>query len=323
MKITYLVPRKEYLTKMSRVRFHQIKAIGKAAEVIWSGPGWDNYDSERSVHDNLLSLYKGRLPDLVIVFDHRTLIGLTETSVPRCTIMNEMHDADGYRGNALNLMVKNKYDLIICHHENEMNDPYFSSVRKRCYHLPHCAEASIFKDYGLSKTVDVLLCGNIRFEKYVFRKRLVRLIDDLRNTGVNAQVHQHPGGFHDDAHTDRYLVEFARAINQAKICLTCSSIYKCAFGKYAEIPMCRSLLAADVPGERSDFFRKFMIALNPEDSNQAIISQLKYYLEHDEERLALTEAGYKINHAECKMEDYSRRFLDIAERFLRMRKTFL
>ena len=46
MKIIYLLNRNTYLTKMSRVRFHGIKALEKLAEVKYWGKGWDKYDNK-------------------------------------------------------------------------------------------------------------------------------------------------------------------------------------------------------------------------------------------------------------------------------------
>ena len=45
MKILYLVKKQTYVTKMSRVRFHGIKALEKLVEVKYSGPGWSDYDN--------------------------------------------------------------------------------------------------------------------------------------------------------------------------------------------------------------------------------------------------------------------------------------
>ena len=53
MKILYLVKKQTYVMKMSRVRFHGIKALEKLVEVKYSGPGWDNYDNNLTVQQNI------------------------------------------------------------------------------------------------------------------------------------------------------------------------------------------------------------------------------------------------------------------------------
>ena len=57
MKILYLCDRQAYLTKMSRVRFHGIRAIGKLCGLTWSGNGWENYDSSKTVQENIDLIY--------------------------------------------------------------------------------------------------------------------------------------------------------------------------------------------------------------------------------------------------------------------------
>lgn len=302
---------------MSRVRFHQIEAIQKKSNLVWSGPGWDNYDDSKSVSSNLQKLS----PDahMVIVFDHRPLIGFNQVSIPKCIMMNEMHDPDGSRVNAFNLIVDQSYNLVVCHHENEMLDPFFDSIRNRCYHIPHSSNSEIFRDYGLEKKYDVMVCGNLRFEKYRLRKRFPAIIDSLNQIGYNCIVYQHPGGFHDDAYTDRYLVDFAKSISQAKICLTCSSLYKCVFGKYSEIPMCHSLLAGDLPGDRKGFFSKFMLVINESHSDSQIVEKIVQQLEDKDGLKTKTDLGYSLSHAEYTMNHYADRFMNVAKEFLKKR----
>lgn len=309
MKMVYLCPKYWVQQKMSRVRFHQIEAIGKIIEVVWSGPDWENYNNNQTVEENVVRLCQGQ-PDLISVFDPRKLIDLNKTTALRCMQMNEMHAPDGSRQSALELL--QPFQFIVCHHENEMNDPFFKSIRERCVHIPHSSNKDIFFDYGQDKTVDVLLVGSLILDKYKLRKRFVTIIDKLKHFGFKAKIHQNPGGIHADSHTNKYLVEFAKAINSAKICLTCSSIYKCAFGKYSEIPMCRTMIGGDVPGERQDFFKQFMLTVEDNDTDKAIVNKIADYLKNDVERRRMTDLGYQLTHAEYTMEHYAQRFVKAA-----------
>ena len=53
MKILFLVKKDTFFKKMSRVRFHGIKALEKLIEVKYSGPGWDDYDENKTVQENI------------------------------------------------------------------------------------------------------------------------------------------------------------------------------------------------------------------------------------------------------------------------------
>jgi len=214
------------------------------------------------------------------------------------------------------------YDFIVCHHKNEMEDAVFDPIRNKLVNIPHHVDTSIFRDYGLSKTTDVLLCGSLVLQKYRLRKRFVSVIEELSKKGYAAKIHQHPGGHHADAHTDKYLVDFAKAINASKICLTCSSIYKCAFAKYVEIPLCGSLLAGDVPDERCNFFQSFMLCLDENKSNGDFVNDIEDMLLDDEKRNKLTKIGMEQNQ-QYSMDKYAVKFVDAVFKFLAKRNGIL
>lgn len=315
LELVYLCPKYHYINKMSRVRFHQIKAIAAHCKMTWTGIGWDGYNKSQSVQSNLERIC-GRLPDMVIGFDHRELIGFAELPVPKCVMMNEMHAPNGDRSSALDIC--RLYDLVICHHLNEMLNPFFNEVSHKFVNISHCADSNIFKDYGLPKTIDVMLGGSLAIDKYRLRKRFVGIIDQMNRKGFNCVVHKHPGGYLSDAHTDRYLVDFAKAINSSKICLTCSSIYKCAFAKYVEVPLCNTILAGDIPDERHDFFRSFMVPVEENDTDHQIVEKLTSNLDNHD----LRNKGYESNQP-FVMENYASQFMSCITKFLKRKKMFI
>jgi spore maturation protein CgeB len=107
-------------------------------------------------------------------------------------------------------------------------------------------------------------------------------------------VYQHPGYVLGGAHENRYAVDFAKAINSAKICVTCSGMPKSRFGKYVEIPACNTAISADIPNEEQGAFEKFVIEINVEDDNDTIINKLKHYLDNEEELKKITQRGYLL-----------------------------
>ena len=66
MNILYLVNQKYYIGKMSRVRFHGMKAISKLTNVTWWGPGWEGYDNSHYVQENIDMLEEK--PDLIVTY---------------------------------------------------------------------------------------------------------------------------------------------------------------------------------------------------------------------------------------------------------------
>jgi hypothetical protein len=318
MKVIYLVPRRLYVKKLSRVRFHQVAEIARLCELTYSGNGWDNYRDNETVTQNLLRIYRGEMPDFIIGFDHRAMREFNRCRVPKVNMMNEMHDPDGKQEAGRDMLRSAGYDFIVCHHKNEMESPVFDSLRDRMVHIPHHVNLSIFKDYGFDKDIDVLLGGALYLKKYELRRKFVKVIGILKSRGVNAVIHEFPMGEFNDAYTDRYLIEFAKKINASKICLTCSSTLKCAYGKYSEIPACNTLLAGDIPGEREDFFRSFMLELTTEQSEVEMADSVQQMLT-DKHRLEyLTKLGH-VNTQAYDMKNYAKLFMVHVDYFLKTR----
>ena len=223
-------------------------------------------------------------------------------------------------------------DLVICHHENDMktyqayyNNYYAQPNRKvQFVHVPHCAKKEAFKDYRLPKKYDLLLCGRYHGKNrlkelhYPLRDRMFELLKKFPSKYV-CEAYKHPGYDHPDSYTDRYLIEFAKAMNSAKICVTCSGVPKSRFGKYVEIPMCNSVICADLPDQDQEDFREFVLEINMEMTDEEIISKLVYYLENEEARNDLRDKGYQWSQT-YGQEYYATHLKDALDSFLEAKK---
>lgn len=318
LNILYLINRTTYLTKMSQVRIHNIKAISKLENVSWWGIGWDEYDSTKSVQENINNKYKDLHFDVVIVYKPLELIDFYKIKYTKCITYNEMYDFYA----TLKEIEESMVDLVICHHENDMPvyEEYYKSYhgQKNKYvkfvHIPHSAEESIFKDYGIEKVYDVLVTGRLNCKNtvgeshYPLRDRMSKLIEKMPSKYTCA-IHKHPKSVNTDSHTDKYLIEFARAINSAKICVSCSGLPKSRFGKYIEIPMCNSVHCADIPEQDEEDFNKMLIVIDMNMSDNEIITKLVYYLEHNDELEKLKKIGYDWS-KNYTQQKYAERFIN-------------
>ena len=80
--------------------------------------------------------------------------------IPKCIRYNEMYDIEWTRKE----IDESGATMIVCHHENDMQpyiDHYGDTVK--FYHIAHCAESSIFKQYPIEKQYDVLLVGALGY----------------------------------------------------------------------------------------------------------------------------------------------------------------
>ncbi len=319
MKILYLCSKDAFETKMSRVRFHGMQAIGKLCDLTWSGIGWENYNNDLTVQENINNIYSGQeKPDIVIAFKPLEMKNFSEVECLRGIRYNEMYDVPW----TLKEIGESKSNIIICHHYNDMMEYVgrfkgFNEWPLKFISAPHCAEKTVFKDYNMPKTTDILLVGSIGYrsilgDHYPLRTRMYHLLSKFPKQ-YRCGYYPHPGGIHRDAHTSKYAIEFARGINSAKICVTDSGAPNSRFGKYVEVPMCGTALAADIPGEQQEQFKEFLIEINMSMTDKEITEKLCYYLDNNKEREELVQKGldYTSNYTQ---EDYAHRLIKELEK---------
>ncbi len=103
---------------MSRVRFHGMQAIGKLCDLTWSGIGWENYNNDLTVQENINNIYSGQeKPDIVIAFKPLEMKNFSEVECLRGIRYNEMYDVSW----TLKEIGESKSNIIICHHHNKDN----------------------------------------------------------------------------------------------------------------------------------------------------------------------------------------------------------
>ncbi len=310
MRILFLCSKKIYTSKMSRVRFHGIGAIGRHPDVILKidGPGWDGFmDAE-------ISEQKFK-PDLVIWYKPLDIPGYDKVKTPKCIRYNEMWDPRWTEKE----IVESRSELVICHHFNDI--PRYVDIldpkQYKLVHNPHCGETNIFKDYNQEKTVDVLLVGVLSKNVYPLRERAYnKIAKHIRSNGFTFQRHKHPGYKLKGLESiNKQVKEYAKAINRAKIVITDASTYKYALAKYVEIPLCNTAIAGNIPHENQAWFRKFLIELNNDKPAKNLADKVCAYLTSGEWK-KLAKIGHNENLKYRTQEDYARRFINIANDYL-------
>lgn len=294
---------------MSRVRFHAMDAV-KRYPGIWlkkTGPGWKGFCG----CGNVDKTYK---PDLVVWYKPLNMKDYNKIKTPKCLNYNEMWNINWTKHEIKTSDSK----LVICHHFNDI-EKYRDKISPdyKLIHNPHCAEKDVFKDYGYSKTIDVLLVGKIN-KFYPLRKKFDdNILKLLRKKGYNATKHIHPGYTKAGYDTIKKQVRsYAESINRAWIAITDASIYYYALAKYSEIPMCKTLLCGDLPNENQNWYRKWMLYISKDYSGEKICNILISILQNKEKLKEQIELGFEENLKTRTQEDYARRFVGIAEDFL-------
>ncbi len=309
MKILYLCNKGIYTKKMSRVRFDGIDAIKRypGIDLLKHGVGWGNF--------NLKRIEKEFKPDLIVWYKPLTIPRHESVKTPCCIRYNEMYDTSWTKHEIKN----SKSNLVICHHFNDIQryagnlDPKFKLV-----HNPHCGEVDIFKDYGLKKKVDVLLVGKKGRQFYPLRRKLDGKVKKmLRKRGIKFETYKHPGYKLKGLEAIRKQnIHYAKAINRAKIVVSCASKLRYALAKYVEVPLCRTVLCGNLPDENQEWYKKWMLPISMDNNATQICGKIINLLKDSKGLQKLTDLGYRENLKHRTQEDYARRFVNIATDFL-------
>jgi len=214
VRVLFLCNKNAYLTKMSRVRFHSVEAIGRVCDLKWSGKNWKNYNNDLTVQENINNIYANEeKPDIVMAYKPLELKEFSEVEQTKCIRYNEMYDFNWTKKE----IDESAADVVICHHLNDMKryEKVYQDSDIKFINIPHSAEQTIFKDYGLEKQKDVLLVGSIFYESmlgehYPLR---IKMIEILRKMSIKyrCSIYPHPGGEYVDAYTNLYTKRFAHA----------------------------------------------------------------------------------------------------------------
>ncbi|KAJ3046173.1 hypothetical protein HK097_000992 [Rhizophlyctis rosea] len=151
------------------------------------------------------------------------------------------------------------------------------------------------------RSVDVLLVGNT-FRHYMLRHRYLQMKE--KGTFPELTVRKHPGWkgqFNANFSNEHKLSllhgqfeSYASSLKTAKICLFDSSIWKYALAKYIEAAHAGCLIIADVPYDRADFWRQFIVPVSYSHTNEQLLTIIRAWLANDTARLERTKIGQRL-----------------------------
>jgi len=305
LNVLYLVNKKTFMKKLPRERFHSINKLGEICNLHWSGIGWGDYDNSLTVQKNIDKISKDRKFDFVIAYKPLEMKEFKNVNVPKCLRYNEMYDSKW----TLKEINESGAQLVVCHHLNDFEKYNSMNIPNvRFVYIGHCFEKTIFKDYGFDKKYDIMLGGQIGGGNvYPLRKRLREILKSLKSN-YSIYIHKHPGYNLRDAHTSKYLIEFAKKMNQSKIVVSCSSKFRYRLGKYVEIPACNTVMAADKPYDKYDKYDHLIdinMGMTDEEIKQKIIHYLENNDEYEEKRVKGLEFAKNYTH-----ESYAAKLLE-------------
>lgn len=278
--------------------------------VMW-GEDFEGYDNGQSLRDNLVRRFGSvAFFDVIFLFgiiDNAQLLAISDQTV----VLIREHECWSRRCDPF--IVLNNASIVMFTFAQDIAPYAPLSARRLFVHSPTSARHQLF------------FPGDVRFEPpnsrygvlsfgakdpvvYPLRYRLGELgekglIPDYTERKHPGYIHSLPGPEPDSPHLfehplERQIAEYAKTLHRTKICMMDSSVYRYAYQKFIEAAMAGCLIVSDIPYERSDQYRRFVVEIKPTDSDQHIIDTISWWLDHDAERVARAAIGqrYALEH---------------------------
>jgi Glycosyl transferases group 1 len=166
-------------------------------------------------------------------------------------------------------------------------------VADRAFYWPVFADSDIYHDYGMWKSIPVLLTGNMD-HFYPWRRKISRRISEI----YPSLMCQHPG-YGSGAGKKGYKMvgeDYARTINASRFVPACGTVAQEVVRKHFEIPGCNACLITEKsPGLVSAGFIDMVNCVFADD--QDVLEKLDYLFKNPQELERITHAGYELVHS--------------------------
>lgn len=302
MKLLYLCNKLYWERKIPRTRFYAVTAMKSFADVHCSGVGFDDWNGDLSVSDNIERMnYR---PDWILVYKPTDYCGWEKNRIPVATTFN---DAWETKTRIQDIRLPN-CSLVVMHHANEMNE-----WEKRCpdvkfVNIPYPVEPTVFHPDSLVKhEYDLLLTGCVHKDIYPLRYRFALLIEQNAFYPYHAHIRKHSG--YRLSNPDEEALMYAKALCSAKMCLVDTSKYGYAAEKYHEIPACGSVLCGNLPQERQNDFNRIMVVVDNSWPEARIVATIRRYLDDSNLWREKRQAGLEYA-SRFTTSWYAKRFID-------------
>jgi hypothetical protein len=175
----------------------------------------------------------------------------------------------------------------------------YPAFAERIFYVPQFIDASIYKDYGLFKSIPVLMVGNFDDKQYPWRQSIKEPVLNRFPT----LYFRHPGYDFEKQQGNPVVLygeDFARTLNSALITPTSGGFRMIAVSKHVEIPGARSCLISDqTKGVQIYGFEshKNCIFADAQEAPDAI----DHLLRNRDQLEQITQAGFELVHSRHTM----------------------
>ena len=165
-------------------------------------------------------------------------------------------------------------------------------IADKLFTWPNFIDPDLYKDYGQSKLIPVLLTGSTA-PQYPWRRRIYKLISEhfpslsCPHFGYVARS---------QAGQMMYGERYARTINASLTAPVCGTIAKEVVRKHFEIPGCKACLITEKsPALQAAGFVDMKNCVFADEDD--VLDKLNYLFDHTEELQAIIDSGYQLVHS--------------------------
>lgn len=314
MKILYLTP--DFSNFFAATYDGMIKSIEPYCELTLYGPGYKIHDElkfSKNIPHIIKNIYGNDRPDAIIMWDIEgsgwagDFTGLDQINCLKVLWTVDLHnDAVSHR---LNYIKNANYGLVLMTYDKDQLTHaarFYRELGIPTEFYPFSVDPEMFKPMNIPKKYDVSLVGNMSSSYYPLRNKVHEAL-----SGKGLKYH----------HPDMRIYtrdNFARHINESKICITGSSSYKYLVQKYYEITSCGTLLMADNCMDAE--YQHFVPDYNFVEINEGnVFEKVQYYLSHPEETQRIAQNGRDTILKYHTHDIRGRELISILEKFIRAR----
>jgi len=227
--------------------------------------------------------------------------GIDKVSLPKVVHYWDLHF---YIPERVEFVRKNKIDLVVFKYKNALLKHFKQLMVTKSAWVPIGA-ASLFRDYRLPKSIDILLTGWVSPQYYPFRLQALKTLQGF----PGFYYLKHPGYGHFKPGEVVMSVEYAQLLNRAKLVITDGGKFDYPIAKYFEVPACKSALVTPCFDDLLELgYRpyKHFIPASLENLEEVVFKSLS-----DEELVKeVSRNGHHLVHRCYNMEHMAKQFVN-------------
>ena len=227
----------------------------------------------------------------------------SQITTPKIATLHDLHTSQ----KTVEIIINNGFDIIINRYKNPLYKllPDLKKYNNIIYWQPGCVNIDFFKDYNEHKKYDVTMTGKIS-KAYPLRQK----IKDYFKSKTYFNYIGRPKD--NDPNAWPVNLDYAKLLNQSKICLSTGSRYNYPLMKNYEITASKSMLMLNDFKELSElgFYDKFNF-VSIDENMRLNEEKILEYLNNDSLRHFITMNGYTHTREKHNSDYRAKEFINI------------